>query len=204
MKLVTTDQIINYLQSKDDLFFKLADCYGLIEIELYNDLFSSIVFHIVGQMLSLKAAHKIYERFEKLCNYSIDPKTITALDSEAIKNCGMSSKKVKWIKEFAQKCLNNEIELGILEKLEDKKAVEYLMKINGVGEWTAEMIMMFSLGRANIFSFKDIALKNGIAKAKHLKEVNNKKFEQLKRKYSPYCSYAALYFYKCNDDVMYK
>lgn len=204
MKLVTTDQIIKYLQSKDDLFFGLADRYGYIEVDLYSDLFSSIVFHIVGQMLSLKAAHKIYERFENLCNHSIDPETIIALNSELIKNCGMSSKKVKWIKEFAQKCFDNEIELDIIKNLEDKKALEYLMKINGVGEWTAEMIMMFSLGRANIFSFKDIALKNGIAKAKHLKEVSTKKFEQLKRKYSPYCSYAALYFYKCNDDVMYK
>lgn len=203
MKLVVTEQIADYLVSKDEDFRNLISKYGLVEPDLYDDLFASIVFHIVGQMLSQKAARKIYLRFVDKCNNSITPSTISSLNVEEIKDCGMSIKKASWIHELSIKCLSKEINLNDVYKMSDGEAVSFLSSINGVGVWTAEMLILFSLGRENVFSYNDVALRNGIIKVKKYKTLSKKRFETLRKIYSPYCSYAALYFYLCNDDKMY-
>ena len=91
-----------------------------------------------------------------------------------------------------------------MKNLSDNEIINYLRQIKGVGLWTAEMISLFSLGKNNIFSYDDVALRNGIMKAKGFKTLSKKRFEMLRKKYSPYCSFASLYFYKVNDDKEYE
>lgn len=198
--LVTTKPILDFLKSRDSVFESLSSLYGLIEHNLYSDLFSAIVSNIIGQMLSNNVAKTIFNRFLKLCGDKITPSNISSLDNEEIRNCGISYSKIKYIKAFSDGCLNGEYDFSFLNNLNDDDAVRWLMQIKGVGRWTAEMVALFSLGRENIFSYDDVALRNGILKAKGFKTLSSKRFDSLRKRYSPYCSYASLYFYKLNDD----
>jgi DNA-3-methyladenine glycosylase II len=200
MKLKTTNNIMNYLKNKDEEFSIFEKKYGLIEYDLYDDVFESVVLNIVGQMLSNKAASKIYERLVKICNGKITAENINKVDSEDMRKCGISYSKINYIKEFALRYSNNEYDFSNIIDMTDEEVIKKLREIKGVGLWTAEMLALFTLGRENIFSYDDVALRNGIMKAKGYKTLSKKRFEGLRKKYTPYCSFASLYFYRINDD----
>lgn len=200
MCLKTTSEIISYLKKRDKIFCDLEKKYGLIEHELHSDLFVSVIFNIVGQMLSNAVANKIYIRLLELCDGELSATKINQLDREDMRNCGMAYLKVNYIKEFALKYSQGEYDFSKLSDLDNKSAINYFRTIKGVGKWTAEMLVLFSLGREDIFSYDDVALRNGIMKAHGYKTLSKKRFEMLRKIYSPYCSYASLYYYKVNDD----
>ena len=202
--LYVTDEIINYLIEKDNTFIYMKNRYGLVEYSLDQDLFESVVMNIVGQMLSLSAADKIYNRVVVLCNGAINAENLSRLNREQLRNCGMSYSKADYILEFSMRCLNKEFNFDNLDSLNDVEVIKFFRRIKGVGLWTAEMLSLFALGRENIFSYDDVALRNGIIKAKGFKTLSKKRFESLRKRYSPYCSYASLYFYKVNDDKEYE
>ena len=200
MKLEVTQDIIEYLKSKDNVFEMLSNRYGLISIELDNNLFEAVIINIVGQMLSKKVADKMYDRLLSLCDGNITPNSLKKITRDEIRACGISFSKADYILEFADKFANNEYDLTSLDKLNDFETIKCLRQIKGVGKWTAEMLALFALGKQNIFSYDDVALKNGIMKSKGFKTLSQKRFEVLRKKYSPYCSFASLYFYRFNDD----
>ena len=200
MKLEVTQGIIEYLKSKDNVFEMLSNRYGLISIELDNNLFEAVIMNIVGQMLSKKVADKMYDRLLSLCDGDITPNSLKKITRDEIRACGISFSKADYILEFADKFANNEYDLTSLDKLNDFETIKCLRQIKGVGKWTAEMLALFALGKQNIFSYDDVALKNGIIKSKGFKTLSQKRFEALRKKYSPYCSFASLYFYRFNDD----
>ncbi len=203
--LETNKGIIEYLISKDKAFIELYNHYGLINCELYPDIYSSIVFQIIGQMLSKKAADSIITRFYELCSTKdISPEIVSKLTIEQLKECGLSKNKATYILELSQGLVDKSIDFDNLQFLSDREISSLLTSIKGVGSWTADMIMLFSLGRENIFCYQDVALKNGIIKSHSYKTLSTSRFENLRKKFSPYCSYASLYFYKCNDDPNWK
>lgn len=198
-KLQTTNEILSYLIGNDSDFQILKSKFGLIEFELKSDIYKSLIFEIAGQMLSIKAKRVIVNRIENLVK-SINPSEISKLSIEELKKCGLSTRKAEAILMLTEMIMTKKIVLSDLYEMDDKDAKKYLMQIKGIGKWTAEMILLFSLGRENIFSYDDVALKNGIMKLKNYKSLSEKRFDSLKKKYSPYCSYAALYYYKLNDE----
>lgn len=192
--------IINYLKKQDFLFDILFKKYGLLEFANKHNLFSSFIFHFIGQMLSNKVAYVLWTRFVNLVG-EIEPHHILNVPDDKIKSIGISRAKIEFIKNFCNVIISGKINLDSLNELTDEDLIKTLTKIKGVGEWTAEMIALFSLGRENIFSFKDVALKRGIMKCHpNFKTLSKTRFEKLRKLYSPYCSYASLYFYKVNDD----
>jgi len=199
MAIRTTQKIIDFLIRQDACFQLLYDKFGLIEYEEESTIFESIVFTIVGQMLSNKAASTIYGRIVTVLK-EVTPETVIGSDIETLRACGTSYAKIKYIKNFAKMYANHQIDFKNLSQRSDKEVVDYLTKVDGIGVWTAEMIALFTLGRENIFSIHDVALKYGIMRA-HLefKTLSKYRFEQLRKRYSPYCSYASLYFYKLRD-----
>lgn len=196
----TTNNIAEFLKNKDKVFDKLIARYGLLEVQNVHDLFSSFIFHFIGQMLSNKVANVLWERFVNLVG-EVEPSHILKITDEKIRNIGISRAKVEFIKQFCNDIGSGKISLNNLNSLNDVNLIKKLTEIKGVGEWTAEMIVLFSFGRENIFSFKDVALKRGIMKCHpNFKTLSRYRFEKLRKLYSPYCSYASLYFYKVNDD----
>ena len=200
MMMKVTISIAKFLKSSDSVFNKLIEKYGLLETHSSFDLFSSFIFHFIGQMLSNKVADVLWTRFVNLVG-EVEPHNILNIPDDKIRNIGISRAKIEFIKSFCNVIINKKIVLVSLNSLSDDELIRTLTKIKGVGEWTAEMIALFSLGRENIFSFKDVALKRGIMKCHpNFKTLSKTRFEKLRKLYSPYCSYASLYFYKVNDD----
>lgn len=201
VKLVANDKIIEYLKSKDTVFEMLFNKYGYARLERNANIFESIVSNIIGQQLSNKVKQVIYNRFISLVK-TVTPENILNTDKELIRQCGISYSKISYIKELSENVLSGKYDFNNLNKLNDEDLIKELCKIKGVGKWTAEMLALFSLGRENIISYDDVALRNGIIKAKGYKSLSKQRFEQLKKKYSPYCSYASLYFYAHNDNEL--
>jgi len=199
MAIQTTKDIIDYLIKQDTCFQSLYDKFGIIEYGDEGTVFESIVFTIVGQMLSNKAASTIYGRIAAVLK-DITPVTMLQADTDALRRCGSSYAKIKYIKNFASMWVNHELDFDSLAYKTDQEVITYLTRIDGIGLWTAEMIALFTLGRQNIFSFNDVALKSGILIAHpEYKSLNKHRFEMLRKKYSPFCSYVSLYFYKLRD-----
>lgn len=204
MELKTDITILNYLKSKDPCFYFLESKYGLLDHKNELDLFSSFIFHFISQMLSNKVAEVIWNRFKKLVEI-IEPQHILTISNEKLRMIGISNAKVSYIKDFCYDVINVKIDLNSLFELSDLEIISKLKRIKGVGEWTAEMICLFNLGRPNIFSYKDVALKRGIMLCHpNYKTLSRSRFDRLKKLYSPYCSYASLYFYKVNDDKLFE
>lgn len=201
VKLVANDKIIEYLKSKDTVFEMLFNKYGYARLERNANIFESIVSNIIGQQLSNKVKQVIYNRFISLVK-TVTPENILNTDKELIRQCGISYSKISYIKELSENVLSGKYDFNNLNKLNDEDLIKELCKIKGVGKWTAEMLALFSLGRENIISYDDVALRNGIIKAKGYKSLSKQRFEQLKKKYSPYCSIASLYFYAHNDNEL--
>ena len=197
--IIYGDAELNYISSKNAVMKGLVEKYGYIERGYVTDVFESLVLHIIGQMLSNRVAKKISARFIILVG-SITPENILLAGTERIKECGISRRKTEYIYDLANKVNNGSYDFKNMEKMTDEQVIDYLMRINGVGLWTAEMVTEFTLGRLNIFSYRDAALRNGIIKAHGLNSLNEAMFEELRLEYSPYASVASLYYYAINDD----
>jgi len=187
-----------YIKNKDAKLKAFIDKFGFITIEISNNIYADLVYNIIGQMLSKKAASTISNRFVALVK-EVNPEMVVKISNDEIKKCGLSNNKTTAIKELSLKIINKEIVLDSLDALSDQDLICELKKIKGVGTWTAEMIATFTLGRTNIFSYDDVALKNGIIYVHGYKTLSKKRFERMRKLYSPYCTIAALYYYQVND-----
>lgn len=190
---------MEYISSKNDVMKELVEKYGHLEMGHIEDIFTSLIIHIISQMLAANAANAIIKRFFELVK-EVDPESVCKLSQEEIRKCGISSKKCEYILNLADDTRKGVYDFNSLSEMTDDQVISYLMKIKGVGRWTAEMIAEFTMGRKNIFSFDDVALQNGIMKAHGFKSLSKTRFERMRKLYSPYCSIASLYYYKCNDD----
>ncbi|OGK23165.1 hypothetical protein A2954_00560 [Candidatus Roizmanbacteria bacterium RIFCSPLOWO2_01_FULL_37_12] len=158
-----------------------------------NDYFVELCANIIGQQLSGKAADTIYTRFEKLfVGKKITPDKVLKIPDEKLRGVGMSWSKVKYVKDLAQKVNDKTLILDRLDKMSDIKVINELIKVKGIGPWTAEMFLMFTLGREDVFSHGDLGLRNAIKKLyKFKKEPTKTQIEKIVKKWSPYKTYAS-------------
>jgi len=194
---------LDYLGKKDPVLNSLIEEFGHIQIDLSEDVFTDIVYAIVGQMLSLKAGETISKSLREKAE-EINPHSLAKLRWQDYRSCGLSRAKAEYIKGFAIKVNSNELDLSLLKSMSSEDIIKTLSSIKGIGTWTAEMIALFTLGEKDIFSFGDTALKNGIMAAHGYRTLSKKRFEKLRRFYSPYCSIASLYYYRYNDTYVRK
>ena len=173
--------------------------YGVLDLELRDDLFSSLVSTIIGQQLSNKAADTIIGRVKQTVGDFTAQNFISA-DVSELRKCGVSNQKLSYIIDLADKILSGETDLESVKFLDDGKLLETLQKIKGIGKWSAEMTALFSLGRMNIFCYDDVALRNAVMKFHNYKTLSPRRFEILRNKYKPYCSIASVYYYHAYDN----
>lgn len=190
---------MDYLSEKDEVMKQLIQRYGKLNAGHVTDVYTSLVFHIIGQMLSNKVADLLVSRFIDLVG-EVAPKAVLSKNIDDIKAIGISSRKVEYILELSKDVQDGKYKFDKFPNMNDEEVITYLMQIRGVGRWTAEMITEFTLGRLNVFSYDDVALQNGMKKAYGFKTLSRKRFEKYRKKFSPYCSVASLYFYALNDD----
>ena len=188
------DAEISYLKSKDEKMARLIDAAGHIQRSGETDLYAALTDSIVGQQIST-AAHntirdRIHEKFDVLT-----PEKVDGLTVEELKSVGISYRKAGYIKDFTSKIVSGRFDINAVHTMDDRQAVQRLVQLKGVGRWTAEMLLTFSLQRPDVLSYGDLAIRRGIMKLYGLEELSEETFHQLTDKFSPYRTTAALYFW---------
>ena len=185
---------IQYLKSKDKKLAAVIDQIGHVSRAVDPDLFSSVIHHIIGQQISTKAQQSIWTKMKEGLG-NMDAETITKAGREKLQSFGISFRKADYILDFAAKVQSGEFNLDRLYTKSDEDAIAELSSLKGIGVWTAEMILLFCFQRPNIFSYGDLAILRGIRMVYHHKEIDKERFEKYRRRFSPYCSVASLYFW---------
>ncbi len=170
-----------------------------------TDLYLSLLRAIAGQQLSVKAAATIWERVLNLFpnNYP-SPEAVLLIDSEKFRGAGLSYQKAGYIKNIAQFSLDETLDYTKLKKKSDDELIGYLTQIKGVGRWTVEMILMFSLVRGNILPLDDLGIQNAIKKIYELNTTGKQlkaEMEQIAHQWQPYRTFACMYLWRSLDNI---
>ena len=182
-----------HLRKKDKKLGAAIDRIGMIRREINPDLFSALVDSVVSQQISNKAAATVCKRLTDLCG--MDSEKLNALAVEEFQACGMSMRKASYIKNIAEAAVTKAIDFEIMPTMSDEEIIKALTAIKGIGVWTAEMLLIFSLMRPNVVSYGDLAIRRGMMNVYGLKELPKEKFLRYAKRYTPYGSVASLYLW---------
>ena len=189
-----------YLYKKDSIMRDLIKRYSDTNLTSRKDVFFSLCKSIIGQQISIAAANSVFLKFKKKCNNKINPRTISNLTFNQLKSCGLSRQKVIGIKSLARQTLNKNFNPKLIKKMNDEEAIQYLSNLKQIGRWSAEMILLFTYNRSNIWPIQDIGLLRAISKNYKKKYLPPEKFVNLlKKRYTPYCSVATWYLWRSID-----
>ena len=188
------------LSKRDKVMKTLIDNYKEGNLVTRNDIFFSLCKSITGQQISVAAANSVFLKFKKKCKNKINPKTVSKLSFNSLKSCGLSRLKVKGIQDLAKKILNKSFKPSLIKKMTDEEAIEYLSELRQIGRWSAEMILLFTFNRSNIWPLQDIGLLRAVSNNYKKKYFPPKIFlEKLYKKFTPYCSVATWYLWRSID-----
>jgi len=192
-----------YLSKKDKVMSSLINKYkspSETVLTSRKDVFYSLCKSIIGQQISVVAANSVFLKFKKKCNNKINAKTISKLSTIQIKSCGLSRQKVRGIKNLAKQTLDKSFNHRIISKMSDEEAIIYLSQLRQIGRWSAEMILLFTYNRSNIWPIQDIGLLRAISKNYKKKYLPPESYvDLLQKKFSPYCSVATWYLWRSID-----
>ncbi len=184
----------DYLSKKDKKLAYAISAIGHINRDLDEDLFSSVIHHIIGQQISVSAQRTVWRRMRELLG-TIDAISILKVDDNALQQCGMTFRKVEYIKNFSQSVMDKQLILEELPTLSDEEIIKKLSSIKGIGIWTGEMIMTFAMERPDVISYGDLAILRGMRMLYRHRKITPELFNKYKKRYSPYGTTAALYLW---------
>ena len=192
-----------YLSKKDKVMANLIKRYqSPTETILTSrrDIFFSLCKSIIGQQISVAAANSVFLKFKKKCNNKINAKTVKKLSSIQLKSCGLSKQKVNGIKSLSRQILDKSFDPKLIVSMNDEEAIIYLSKLKQIGRWSAEMILLFTYNRPNIWPIQDIGLLRAISKNYNKNYLPPDSFiNLLNKRFSPYCSVATWYLWRSID-----
>ena len=192
-----------HISKKDKIMGKLIKIYQSPNETILTsrrDIFFSLCKSIIGQQISVAAANSVFLKFKKKCNNKINAKKVSKLSFAQLKSCGLSRQKVLGIKSLAERVIDKSFKPKLIEKMTDEEAIEYLSNLRQIGRWSAEMILLFTYNRSDIWPVQDIGLLRAISKNYKKKYLPPEKFVNLlKKRYTPYCSVATWYLWRSID-----
>ena len=189
------------LSKKDKVMKKLISNYKDGSLVTRNDVFFSLCKSIIGQQISVAAANSVFLRFKKKCKNKINARTVNKLSFNSLKSCGLSKLKVKGIKDLAKRTLDKSFKPSLIKNMTDEEAIEYLSNLRQIGRWSAEMILLFTFNRSNIWPLQDIGLLRAVSNNYNKKYFPPKSFlDKLYKKFTPYCSVATWYLWRSIDN----
>ena len=189
-----SDIEIEYLKSRDPVLKQVIEQIGIIKRAVIPDLFAALVNSIVGQQISTKAHQTIWQRINNSFS-PITPANFKSLSAEELEKCGITMNKAHYIKEITRRIISDQLDLERLADLSNEEVIEQLCELPGIGRWTAEMILTFSLQRKDIISYSDLAILRGMRMVYHHRRITPQLFTKYKRRYGPYATIASLYLW---------
>ena len=192
-----------YLSKKDKIISKLIKKYKSPSETILTsrkDIFFSLCKSIIGQQISVAAANSVFLKFKKKCNNKINARIVSKLTFSQLKSCGLSRQKVLGIKNLAKQINEKSFKPNLIAKMDDEEAIIYLSSLKQIGRWSAEMILLFTYNRSNIWPIQDIGLLRAISKNYKKKYLPPERFVNLlKKRFTPYCSVATWYLWRSID-----
>ena len=198
-------QIIKHFQEHDKVLFLALEKLGPLK-ELQSDepenYFFRLCREIVGQQLADKASEAIFSRFEELFSgRKVTPRKVLKIPHKAIRQAGLSHAKARYVRNLAEKIANKDLNFKDFQNLDDEQVIKKLTGVKGIGSWTAEMFLMFTLARENVFSYGDLGLRKAITKLYGFKqEPSREQIEKISNKWAPYKTYACLVLWQSLDN----
>ena len=192
-----------HLSKKDKVISLLMDKYNSPSeavLTSRKDIFFSLCKSIIGQQISVAAANSVFLKFKKKCKNKINAKIVSKLSTTQLRSCRLSEQKVKGIKSLAKQTLDKSFNPSVISKMTDEEAIIYLSQLRQIGRWSAEMILLFTYNRSNIWPIQDIGLLRAISKNYKKKYLPPESYVRLlKKRFSPYCSVATWYLWRSID-----
>lgn len=191
---------LNHLR-KDRKLAKVIDLVGEFSLSLTKNPYESLVEAIITQQLSSKAADSISTKFRAIYGRFPKPADVIRTSDVKLRKAGLSYMKVSYIKDLSKKVESKELRLAYMKNLSDEEIIVQLTQVKGIGRWTAEMFLIFSLGRLDVLPVGDLGLKKGIRDLYSLKELPEKEqIERIAEKWRPYRSVATWYLWRSQDE----
>jgi DNA-3-methyladenine glycosylase II len=192
---------MRHLRKKDPVLGKIIDSLGPYEFQLDNDHYEAIVGSIIFQQLAGTAARAILNRFKQIYGGKIPkPRQYLDTDEKHLRASGLSPQKIRYIRDLSERIENGILDLKRVSSLPTEDVVKQLDEVKGIGRWTAEMFLIFVLGRTDVLPVDDLGLRKATQKTYRLRKLPTKeRFEQLSKNWHPYCSIATLYLWRSQE-----
>ncbi len=189
--------------SKDKKFARLLAGQETMILSKRRDIHLYLCYSILGQQLSTKVAATIRKRFLNLFQGNPSPELILATSHETLRSIGLSGAKANYVHNVARFTIESGLDHKVLAKMNNEEVIEYLTRIKGVGRWTAEMLLMFTLGREDVFAVDDLGIQHAMIKVYKLNSADKKKLREemlkISERWAPYRTYACLHLWHHKD-----
>lgn len=191
----------DHLKSCDKKMEFVINRIGFIQRPVIDDLFTCIIHKIIGQQISNEAQVTVFNKLKVLAG-EITPDKIAGLSLEELQKCGMSFRKASYILNFTQSVVDGQMNLDAMLSMDDEQVIDELVKIKGIGKWTAEMTLISCLQRKNVISYGDLGIQKGLRMIYGKEEITEEFFEELKNRYSPYATIASFYIWRVSSGMI--
>src|SRR4051812_36431617 len=199
----TQRKAVNHLRKSDPILAKIIEDVGpcRYEVKNFGTHFDALARSIIYQQLSTKAAGTIHGRFLDLFpDHHATPDRLLAIPEEKLRSVGLSKQKLSYLRDLAEKVHTGALPLDHLDSLGDQEIIDYLIQVKGIGVWTAQMFLMFRLGRLDVLPDLDLGIRNAIKKAYRVRGVPNaKRIAKIGAPWRPYASIACWYLWRSLD-----
>lgn len=190
---------------KDKKLFSIIGQQHPLKLTQRSKIYLHLCSSIMSQQLSTKVADVIYKRFINLYNgEEPTPEEIIETPFETLRAIGLSNAKTNYVRNVATFEVEHGMNAQKLEKMSNEEVIEYLTQIKGVGRWTVEMLLMFTLGREDVFAIDDLGIQNAMIKLYKLDRTDKKKFKEdmlrISKKWKPYRTYACMHLWRWKDN----
>jgi DNA-3-methyladenine glycosylase II len=189
--------------SKDKKFARILTGQPFAKLVKRKPVHLHLCYSIMSQQLSTKVASVIHKRFLKLFKGKPSPEQILAIPFETLRSIGLSGAKSRYIHNVARFAIEQGMEQRVFDKMDDESLIEHLTRIKGVGRWTVEMLLMFTLGREDVFAVDDLGIQQAMIRLYKLDPANKKKLKEdmlrISLNWSPYRTYACLHLWQHKD-----
>lgn len=194
---MTMQEALKHLTVADPQLAAIIEAVGAYEIKLRKDPFRSLVEAIIYQQLAGSAADAIYGRFVKIYGRFPRPAQLLATKDSKLHAAGLSGRKIEYLRDLAARVSDGRLKLSKLSKLPDDQVIEQLVQVKGIGRWTAEMFLIFCLGREDVLPVGDLGLRKAMQKTYLLAELPTPEAMcNIAQPWKPYCTIATWYMWK--------